>query len=69
MKKYLILAMVAALGFTSCGNNKETETEQTAEAASSDTEAVAHSIRGTGQPNGTISALQGLRGSAHTQGH
>lgn len=38
MKKYLILAMVAALGFTSCGNNKETEAEQTAEATSSDAE-------------------------------
>lgn len=37
MKKYLILAMVAALGLASCGNNKETSEEQTAEAANAET--------------------------------
>lgn len=38
MKKYLILAMVAALGFTSCGNNKETTETQTSENVSNNAE-------------------------------
>ncbi|MCM1371643.1 MAG: OmpH family outer membrane protein [Bacteroides sp.] len=38
MKKYLILAMAAALGFTSCGNNKETDNAQTSETTNTETE-------------------------------
>lgn len=38
MKKYLILAMAAALGFTSCGNNKETDASQTSETTNTETE-------------------------------
>lgn len=37
MKKYLILAMVAALGLASCGNNKETGETQTSENANAET--------------------------------
>ncbi len=36
MKKYLILAMVAALGLTSCGNSKESDEAPTSESAGAD---------------------------------